>query len=189
MTLVKKSVADTGRSIPDALQAPLRDFNIVKRPIPESLSRIVYPYAITGPVHCRALVAEINDLNSVLGNSADVSALENSRSEAIAEAASNAATNAIEDVATGWIPYRSVIRRITGAHKYEREIRKAYERGRIRRAFLKGVGGAYGCPYPARPSSVTAPMRIVVPQDSPIKPVDREPPRTRVLPEKYRQNR
>ncbi|WP_156811879.1 hypothetical protein [Robiginitomaculum antarcticum] len=189
MSLAKKSVSDTRRGIPDALRAPFRDFNLMKRSIPAVLQRITYPYAINGPVHCTALIIEINALNSVLGNSADVSALENSRPEQIAEAASNAATNAIEDAATGWIPYRSIIRRITGAHQYEREIRKAYERGRIRRAFLKGVGGAYGCAYPARPSSVKEPMRIIVPPESPIRPVDREPPPTRVLPEKYRQKR
>ena len=187
--MMRKSMAETRRRIPDALRAPLRDFNLSRRPVPSALKRIDYPYQINGPVHCQDLVAEINKLNAVLGNSADVMTLESSRSEMIAEAASNAATNAIEDAATGWIPYRSVIRRVTGAHEYERKLRKSYEAGRIRRAYLKGIGGAFGCPYPARPSSVNGPMRIVVAPGDPAAPVNREPAPTRVLPEKYRQRR
>lgn len=182
-------MAETRRRIPDALRAPLRDFNLSKRPIPRALSQINYVYEINGPVHCQNLIAEINQLNAVLGNSADVSAAQSSRPELIAEAASNAATNAIEDAATGWIPYRSVIRRITGAHEYERTLHKAYEKGRLRRAYLKGIGGAFGCAYPARPSSVNGPMRIVVAPGDPAAPINREPAPTRVLPEKYRQKR
>ncbi len=188
-SVMRESMVNTTRRIPDALRAPLRDFNLSKRPLPRVLARITYPYAIDGPVHCQDLITEVNALNAVLGNSADVSAAESSRSELVAEAASNAATNAIEDAATGWIPYRSVVRRVTGAHQYERKLRKAYEMGRIRRAYLKGIGGAFGCAYPARPSSVSGPMRIVVSPDDPAAPVNREPAPTRVLPEKYRQRR
>jgi len=188
-SVMRTSMQNTRRRIPDALRAPLRDFNLSKRPIPPILSNITYTYAINGPVHCQNLIVEINELNAVLGNSADMAAAENSRSEIIAEAASNAATNAIEDAATGWIPYRSVIRRVTGAHQYERKLHKAYEKGRIRRAYLKGIGGAFGCAYPARPTSVNGPMRIITAPGDPGAPVNREPAPTRVVPEKYRQRR
>lgn len=156
--LFTRAVADTGRSIPGAARAPLKDFNLMRDSIPAVLTRIEYPYQINGPVYCDKLVQEVTALDEVLGVSHDIHKDELSRSEATAEAASNAAQNALEDVATGWIPYRSVVRRITGATKHERSIRKAYERGRIRRAFLKGVGGAFQCPYPARPLSVIKPM-------------------------------
>gem|GEM_PF-3508814 len=122
------------------------------------LLAIEYPYKIDGPVYCDNLVAEVSALDTILGIGLDHYEEEGTRSERAAEAATNAATNALEDAATGWIPYRSVLRRLTGATKHERAITKAYQRGRIRRAFLKGVGGAFQCPYPARPSSVEQPM-------------------------------
>lgn len=151
-------MAETGRSIPGAARAPLRDFNLMKETIPPLLIAIEYPYKIDGPVYCDRLVAEVTALDSILGVGMDHYEEEGSRGERAAEAATNAAQNALKDAATGWIPYRSVLRRLSGATKHEREIHKAYERGRIRRAFLKGVGGAFQCPYPARPSSVEQPM-------------------------------
>lgn len=156
--LVRESVAETGRSIPNAAGAPLRDLNLMKEEIPPLLVAIDYPYKIDGPVYCDQLVTEINQLNEVLGLGLDHYEEEGSRNEKAAEQATNAAQGALEGAATGWIPYRSVLRRVTGATKHERLVRKAYERGRIRRAFLKGVGGAFQCPYPARPSSVEQPM-------------------------------
>lgn len=157
--LIRDVMFNTGRAIPGAARAPLRDLNFMKEDIPLALAAIEYPYRIDGPVYCDQLITEINALNAVLGNSLDVEADQLSRSELAAEAATNAAESALEDAATGWIPYRSAIRRVTGAHQHERETRRAYDRGRIRRAFLKGVGGAFQCPYPARPASVIEPVR------------------------------
>lgn len=166
--LFKDGVSKTGKSVPAALRAPFRDLNMMKRDIPPALLAIEYPYALSTPVYCDDLVKEVTALDDILGVSYDVSTPEKSTREMAAEAATDAATNALEDATTGWIPYRSVIRRMSGAHQHEREISKAYERGRIRRAFLKGVGGAFDCPYPARPSSIEGPMPIVRP-DGPLK--------------------
>lgn len=157
---LREAVMNTGKSVPSAVQAPLRDLNIMRSDIPNVLSDIDYPYRIDGPIYCDELIEEINALNAVLGTSADIDARDLSQSEKAAESASNAAQSAMEDAATGWIPYRSVLRRVTGATAHEREVRQAFEAGRIRRAFLKGVGGAFQCPYPARPLSVIAPQII-----------------------------
>lgn len=130
----------------------------MKEQIPPLLLAIDYPYKIEGPVYCDKLAAEVTALDEVLGMGLDLYEEDDSRNERAAQAATNAAQTALEDAATGWIPYRSMLRRMTGATKHERSIRKAYEKGRIRRAFLKGIGGAFQCPYPARPSSVEQPM-------------------------------
>lgn len=156
--LIRSSMTETGRSLPGAAKAPLKDLNLMREEIPPILLAIEYPYRIDGPVYCDQLAMEVDALDEVLGIGLDHYEEEGSRRERAAEAATNAAQNALEDAATGWIPYRSVLRRVTGATKHEREVRKAYQRGRIRRAFLKGVGGAFQCPYPARPSSVEQPM-------------------------------
>lgn len=156
--LIRGAVTDTGKSLPSAAAAPLRDLNLIKTDIPEILLRIEYPYKIDGPVYCDQLVTEVTALDQVLGLGQDHFKADLTRNEKAAEAASNAAQNALSDAATGWIPYRSILRRVTGATKHERAVRAAFERGRIRRAFLKGVGGAFQCPYPARPSSVNQPV-------------------------------
>ena len=158
--LIKIVLTETGQSLPNAARAPFRDFNMMKEDVPRALLNIEYPYRIDGPVYCDQLIAEINALNAVLGNSQDIQAAQLSPSELTAQAASNAAQNALESAATDWIPYRSALRRLTGAHAHEREIRRAYDRGRLRRAFLKGVGGAFQCPYPARPASTLHPMPL-----------------------------
>lgn len=154
----KGAMSDTRASLPGVAKAPLQDFNLMKEEIPPILLSIKYPYKIDGPVYCDQLAREVADLNSVLGMGLDHISEEMATNEKAAEAATNAATSALEDAATGWLPYRSIVRRLTGATKHERAIRKAYQNGRIRRAFLKGVGGAFQCPYPARPSSVEQPM-------------------------------
>ena len=156
----KKVFMETGRSAPDAAQAPLRDLNIGHAEIPQVLLDIDYLYRINGPVYCDRLVAEVEGLDAVLGPDDDIAEIQLSKSEKDAEAASNTAQNALEAAATSWIPFRSLVRAASGATKKEREIRSAYEKGRIRRGFLKGVGGAFQCPYPAAPSSVRAPVRM-----------------------------
>lgn len=154
----RDAMSDTRKSLPSVAKAPLQDFNLMKEEIPAILTAIEYPYKIDGPVYCDVLAQEVKALDEVLGMGMDHIREDLANNEKAAEAATNAATSALEDAATGWLPYRSVIRRLTGATKHERAIRNAYQRGRIRRAFLKGVGGAFQCPYPARPSSVEQPI-------------------------------
>ena len=151
-------MSNTRKSLPGVAKAPLQDFNLMKEEIPAILTAIEYPYKIDGPVYCDLLIQEVTELDAVLGMGMDHIKEDLANNEKAAEAATNAATSALEDAATGWLPYRSVVRRLTGATKHERNVRNAYQRGRIRRAFLKGVGGAFQCPYPARPSSVEQPI-------------------------------
>lgn len=151
---------ETGRNIPNAAQAPLRDLNLTREEIPPLLEGLVYPYRVPDSVSCEDIQIEVRALNTVLGPDSDIAEEQLSMKERSAEAAAVAANNALEDVATGWIPYRSLVRRATGASAHEREIRKAYERGRLRRSFLKGLGSAKKCPYPASPASLNDPMPL-----------------------------
>ena len=53
-------------------------------------------------------------------------------------------------VVGSFIPFRGLIREISGANSQERKIGTAIQAGIARRSFLKGVGQAKGCHYPAR---------------------------------------
>ena len=49
------------------------------------------------------------------------------------------------------IPFRSVIREISGAAAHDRRYNAAVYAGVVRRSFLKGIGQQRGCKYPSAP--------------------------------------
>jgi hypothetical protein len=73
-------------------------------------------------------------------------------SERAADAAAKAALDAIRDTTTDFIPGRSWIRRLSGAEQHSRQVQAAIQAGRMRRAFLKGIGMQANCAPPAAPS-------------------------------------
>jgi len=64
---------------------------------------------------------------------------------------SSAAIGAVRGSAQSIVPYRSWVRKLSGAERYSREVVAAIAAGSIRRSFLKGVGHASGCQAPAAP--------------------------------------
>jgi hypothetical protein len=71
-----------------------------------------------------------------------------------------------KNVVASFIPFRGILRELTGAAEQERDWRAAIYAGAVRRGFLKGLGQQKGCAYPARPAFT----RVAVPKvDSPAK--------------------
>ncbi|MEM7494273.1 MAG: hypothetical protein AAF296_12910, partial [Pseudomonadota bacterium] len=64
---------------------------------------------------------------------------------------SSALLDTVASEAGGLIPFRGVVRRVSGARAWDKKVLKAYERGSHRRTYLKGLGAANGCPIPASP--------------------------------------
>ena len=84
------------------------------------------------------------------------------------DAASDAALDTIASEASSLIPFRSLVRRASGAYAYQKKYNLAYKIGAQRRAYLKGIGLARGCPPPARPNPIEPePDEIVFKGDSP----------------------
>jgi hypothetical protein len=83
-------------------------------------------------------------------------------------AAADAALDAIRDTATDLIPGRSWVRRLSGANRREQNTERALQAGRVRRAFLKGMGMQRNCAPPAAPRwfqpAPEAPPRIIIQQ-------------------------
>lgn len=158
MSLVRETYTATSNGMGAAVTAPLRDFNVVRQEVPDIL-RIARdnPYAVPERLDCPGLRFEIARYDLVLGPDLDVPSDPTDRSIYArgAEAVSGAALDAVRDATTGWIPFRSVVRRLTGAEQADRDFRAAVLAGTIRRAYLKGLGETHGCTSPA------APMRIV----------------------------
>ena len=70
------------------------------------------------------------------------------------------AGKAAQSVIGSFIPFRGLIREISGANEQERRLQSAIYAGTARRSFLKGVGLQRGCPWPARSATPQMLARI-----------------------------
>ncbi|MGG2005328.1 hypothetical protein [Novosphingobium resinovorum] len=69
-----------------------------------------------------------------------------------------------------FIPFRGLIREVSGANAQDRKVNAAIQAGLTRRGFLKGVGSAKGCRYPASP----APASVVQARMDELKAMEQE---------------
>lgn len=135
-----------------AASAPLDDFNLRRREIPQLLAGMISPYGPEEEMTCARIAMDIIELDAVLGSDWDSGAPdERLNSEILADEAADAALDTVRSVSTGWIPFRGLVRQATGAQSHEKKYNQAFKIGAQRRAYLKGYGQALGCPPPAQP--------------------------------------
>ncbi len=128
----------------DVAMTPLTDLNLSKDPIPPILiAAVATPYADTDLKTCAGITAAIAELDAVLGPDMDV--VESDRDRI---SWGKIATSAVGS----FIPFRSVVRELSGAADHKRDFQSAIYAGAVRRGFLKGIGQQKGCAYPARPA-------------------------------------
>ncbi|WP_243288401.1 hypothetical protein [Geothrix terrae] len=140
----------------DAATAPLGDLNLVRAKIPPILlAAQKAPYGPPADPTCAGLVAEVRQLDAALPPdldappTADPTLGERGRAEA-----SGAAVGAVRHTTEGLIPFRGWVRKLSGAERHSRLVAEAVAAGLTRRAYLKGLGQAQGCPPPAAPRRV-----------------------------------
>lgn len=139
----------------DAAVQPLSDFNLRRREIPPVLlAAAAAPYAPPRAPDCAGLDAEIGELDAVLGPDVDVPM---AKGDARRQLAAEFATDALRDAATGWIPMRGMVRRVTGAESRAKLLRQAVLAGAVRRGYLRGLAQERGCP--PRATEPAAPLR------------------------------
>lgn len=138
----------------EAATAPLEDFSLRREYIPTVLLQAeTNPYDLRNLNQCTTIGAEIARLDEALGPDADQPPPQDGSflSERAADAAARAALNAIRDTTTDFIPGRSWVRRLSGAERHSKHVQSAIQAGRMRRAFLKGIGMQRNCAPPAAP--------------------------------------
>jgi hypothetical protein len=142
--------ADTPKSsVVDAAATPLSDLHIVRAEIPAALTAArKQPYAMPADAGCVALLAEVRALDEVLGPDLDTPAT--ASNPGLIERGGDAAVGALRNTAEGVVPFRGWVRKLSGAERYARDVAAAIAAGTVRRAFLKGVGGARACPAAAK---------------------------------------
>ena len=128
----------------DVTMTPLRDLNLAKDPIPDLLLTAEQaPYDAARLKKCRDIAAAIGDLDAILGPDLDIMAEDDDR----------LSVGRIARSAVGsFMPFRSIVREVSGAADHQRDFERAIHAGSVRRGFLKGLGQQRGCAYPARPA-------------------------------------
>ncbi|HEY0053045.1 MAG TPA: hypothetical protein VGB49_06500 [Caulobacteraceae bacterium] len=147
--------AERARSgLADAVLAPLGDLNLRREIIPEVLIQAyAHPYDMRGLIRCSVIGHEVGRLDAALGPDLDEPAAPNGgRGAQALDALTEAALGEIRGQTTGFIPLRGWVRALSGADQHARDVQAGIQAGRLRRAYLKGVGMSRNCAPPAAPS-------------------------------------
>jgi len=157
MLVAPVAVAQTGAPAPttgqragQAARQPLEDFNVAKDEIPAKLIAIQDdPYAMKNMRTCYQIGSEVAELNDVLG--ADVDSSDEAKRKTV-----DTAIDVGGGLISGLVPFRGLVREVSGANAAEKRYQRALYSGISRRSFLKGLGQAKGCKPPAAPSAMAA---------------------------------
>jgi hypothetical protein len=149
-------------SVSGAVEAPLRDLNVLRTKIPEVLLQAMADpyYRPPQKLTCVDIIGLIEPLDLALGP--DLDTPENK--EGMREKVMPTTLGAVAGAATSAIPFHDWIRKLSGAERHDGYVQKAITAGGIRRGYLKGMGEAKGCPPPATPSHVLTGQQPVVDQ-------------------------
>jgi len=151
-----QTTTDANReSVVGAAKAPLRDLNLIRTQVPDVLIQaLADPYARPKTRKCQELTGLIQPLTDALGADLDIPPTE--EEQTMYRRGRPVALGAMAGVASDVIPFRGVVRQLTGAAKHDEYVQAAIVAGFSRRAYLKGLGEARGCKPPATPSHVFA---------------------------------
>lgn len=140
----EKPVTDDTVTVGDVATTPLSDLNITKDEIPPLLLQARQdPYQHEGLKKCGQIAAAVGELDAVLGDDLDISS---DKDQPVSPG------RVAKWAVTRFIPFRGLIREVSGAREHERQFQDAIIAGMMRRSYLKGLGQEKGCKYPARPA-------------------------------------
>ncbi|MDQ8758336.1 hypothetical protein RCO27_19070 [Sphingosinicella sp. LHD-64] len=119
---------------------PARDVGIQRTEVPPVLERAAAdPYGLDGARTCAQISAAIIELSGVLGTDFDMPAeAQGSEAGRIAAAGGRMVVNSV-------VPFRSLIRELSGAADQQRRLEAAVDAGIARRGFLRGLHRSRGC--------------------------------------------
>lgn len=133
-------VEEVGRGAGRIASQPARDVGVAKTNIPPALQTAAEaPYSLTGIKTCRDISKAFAQLTDLIGPDfkAGDKPKEN-RAGKLAEAGGKTIVNSI-------IPFRGLVREVTGAAPAQRRLDRAIDAGIARRGFLRGVHQTRKC--------------------------------------------
>lgn len=136
-------------NVQNAAEAPLHDLNLVRQKIPPVLlDALADPYARPKPFNCRTIVADVEGLREALGG--DFDEPDNPQRPSLTTQRGVVLTIA-HGAAEMLLPFAGFVSTLSGAGKHDQLVSEVIIAGSVRRAYLKGLGEAYRCPFPAYP--------------------------------------
>lgn len=127
----------------DIAKTPLEDVGLSKEELAQVLIEAADdPYAPIEGTTCNDLVREVARLDTALGQDYDLAGKEGT---------GMSGKKIAKGVVGSFIPFRSLVREVSGAAGDKRKAEAAVRAGLARRSYLKGLGQGRGCDYPARP--------------------------------------
>jgi len=139
-TTTREKIVETGKKAGEIASQPVRDVGAQKIDVPIPIQQAAAaPYSLAGLRTCAQLNTAIFELNDVLGPDYDgaVTTHENKAGK-LAEAGGKTIVNTI-------IPFRGLVREISGAAPAERRLNADIRAAFARRGFLRGVATARRC--------------------------------------------
>jgi hypothetical protein len=122
---------------------PLRDLNVVREQAPPVLQRAVEgPYDLARLKDCGSATAELTELDAALGP--DVAPPGKHKDIDVGGLAGDVVGGALG------MPYRGMVRWVTGAAARDELLRAAVLAGMVRRGFIKGRLSLMDCAAPAK---------------------------------------
>lgn len=141
--LAQNAPRTTGQVAGDIATTPLQDTNIKKREIPVALEIAAEnPYSADGTRNCRMINASLAELDAVLGPDFDSGIGPGGTREG------RLAAGVARGVVNSLIPFRGVIREVSGAADAQRRYDAAVDAGIARRGYLRGVAVQRKCKRP-----------------------------------------
>ncbi len=141
-----------GRVDNGVIDRPLRDVGAVREDIPDILKAAAEdPYALEGAADCGVLAEELAQLDAALGPDPYASDSRGRERNEAGELVSGALRGLVD------LPYRGVIRWLSGAERRERAQTEAVLAGVARRAFLTGAARSADCNAAVQPPPSAAP--------------------------------
>lgn len=152
-------------------EQPLRDFNIIRSKIPPVLREAMAdPYERPAPNNCQGIGAQVRILYDALGPDFD-EPISTEHPGLVTRGEGAAKVGALDALRSGeqsYIPFDGFIRILSGAERHDRIVLAAIQAGVARRAYLKGLGEARGCPPPGVPRHLAHPVHVA--DEAPAKP-------------------
>ncbi len=120
---------------------PVKDVGLSKKDIPPALlTAAANPYSLEGARTCTQIAQNVKALNEVLGAdyAPDGPTAKENRAGKLAEAGGQTIVNSL-------IPFRGLVREVSGAASAQRQMNAAVDAGLARRGFLRGLHSARRC--------------------------------------------
>lgn len=158
--------SDVTDRVGQAAITPLSDLNVVQQKIPAALleARDGGAYKVPPKLDCPSVQYEITRLDIALGADFDAAGKDKpSLLERGGDMAENYGVGIVRRTMEGFVPFRSWLRKLTGAEKHSKQVAAAITAGGVRRAYLKGLRQGLGCAVPDPKASKAAEVAASAP--------------------------